>query len=692
MATPSLIDFRLNLAEDLKIDWEQADSLVPFYKDLEKNPLVKRFKERTPPFNGWLNTLDLKEKVVILTVIALDQAEALFTGWQKRGDPVQDLKTLAQKLLKIEMFYEPVGGIIGYYYVILKILQKKTSHTSLVSYSIPPLYKMTDPSIDSYVREGLKSFPHFGEVYPVGGAGERLNLIDKETKEPLPQAKLIFEGKNLLEGLIRDLHAREELYYETFDQKITTPVALMTSSEKMNTKHIIEILEENNWFNRPRDSFFIFEQPLVPVITTDGSWAATAAFEPVLKPGGHGVLWLLMEEYKVFDWFKSHKREYLIVRQINNPLAGLDKNLLALAGVGIKNKQSFGFLSCERLPKASEGMIVLQQSYNEDGFHSSLTNIEYTEFASKGIEDKSISKDCPYSLYPANTNILFASIKEIKKTLSANPLPGMLFNPKSKVPYLTLNGVREGLGGRLESTMQNIADHLTVATEKADVSQKDLKTFALFNSRLHTISVTKRELKKGESTSETPYQAWLDKQQANYELFKSCGFKLPPVREAVIQYDPALGPLYSVIAQKVRNGTISKNSELLIEGSEIKIENLDLEGSLRILGTDARVFLKNVHFKNRGLNNRKKMSFWQKTECLETFIIECGENSEFWAEGISFLTPMHIKIPPGHRMTARIVKDKLQFTTKKISKPSWEWHMKFNAKSIPVLTFKSYSH
>lgn len=44
-----------------------------------------------------------------------------------------------------------------------------------------------------------------GEIYPIGGAGDRLGLMDSDTGESLPAALLPYCGRSLLEGLIRDL-------------------------------------------------------------------------------------------------------------------------------------------------------------------------------------------------------------------------------------------------------------------------------------------------------------------------------------------------------------------------------------------------------------------------------------------------------------------------------------------------------
>ena len=48
----------------------------------------------------------------------------------------------------------------------------------------------------------------------------------------------------------------------------------------------------------------------------DGRWLLTAPLQPLLKPGGHGVIWKLMLDSGVFDWLRSQGREAAIVRQI----------------------------------------------------------------------------------------------------------------------------------------------------------------------------------------------------------------------------------------------------------------------------------------------------------------------------------------------------------------------------------------
>jgi len=134
-------------------------------------------------------------------------------------------------------------------------------------------------------------------------------------------------------------------------------------------------------------------------------------------------------------------------------------------------------------------------------------------------------------MYPSNTNILFADLNQIEKAIAKCPIPGMLINMKSLVPFLDATGkLTEQKGGRLESTMQNIADHLTDGFE-APLNEEDsceLKTFLTYNERAKTISVTKKTYKPGESLSETPEGCYLGLIENNLKLLSErCKVQVP---------------------------------------------------------------------------------------------------------------------------------------------------------------------
>jgi UTP---glucose-1-phosphate uridylyltransferase len=135
------------------------------------------------------------------------------------------------------------------------------------------------------------------------GAGDRLGLVCDETGEPLPAAMLPYCGRPMLSGLLRDLTAREYLYYRIFGEQHTTPVAIMTSDAKGNHRRVTEALQEHKYFARPKSSFRLFCQPLVPVLEAcTGRWVLPEAMKPSMKPGGHGAIWKLMHDHGIFDW------------------------------------------------------------------------------------------------------------------------------------------------------------------------------------------------------------------------------------------------------------------------------------------------------------------------------------------------------------------------------------------------------
>ena len=65
-------------------------------------------------------------------------------------------------------------------------------------------------------------------------------------------------GRTMLEALMRDLQAREFLYYKLTGRQLTTPVAIMTSDAKGNNHRMLGLMESLRWFGRGKDAFMLF--------------------------------------------------------------------------------------------------------------------------------------------------------------------------------------------------------------------------------------------------------------------------------------------------------------------------------------------------------------------------------------------------------------------------------------------------
>jgi UTP---glucose-1-phosphate uridylyltransferase len=702
------IDRLIVLVENLKSAKTQAEKI----DILNAEPKVVSFLQQPSFARSFLSGLSLDCELVMKSVMAIGQAEYLLdTKSVPAGEEVERARKLIEALLPVEYFYEEIGGIVGYHLTMIQFLcrPERRFETAKAKYHSPTgidITRLSSEVCDS-IYWAIERMEEVCEIYPVGGAADRLRLYDPETAMALPAAKLSFQGRTLLARLIDDLQAREYLYYKLKGKQLTLPVAMMTSHEKNNHDQIVDVFESHQWFHRERERFAFFCQPLVPTINKDGCWATIGPMQLLLKPGGHGVIWKLARDQKVISWFFEQGAKKAIVRQINNPVSSEDKGLLAFFGYGLKENKEFGFASCPRQVKASEGVNVIVEEEKGGHFEYTLTNIEYCDFNKYGIIDEPAEPGGLYSKYPSNTNLLFVDLSAILSALEGCPIPGMLVNLK-KIAYRDAqNEPREQELARLESTMQNIADcfRFRSLTPFDPTKATQLSTYITFNERRKTISTTKKEYCVGASMLETPEGCFLDVLHNARELLEHyCQFEVPSlesIRENfssptfLFSYHPSLGPLYEVIGQKIRKGKLSMKSECRLFLSECDLENVEIEGSLcieaeNIMGhLDARNILlysertgkctlQNVKVRNRGIDFEGPNVFWKNEICRrECCHILLEGNGEFYAEDVVLEGDMKIHVPNGYKVTATQKGGHVVLEKEKIESPTWHWRYFF---------------
>ncbi|OGN53397.1 MAG: hypothetical protein A2Z85_04635 [Chlamydiae bacterium GWA2_50_15] len=688
-----------------------VDRLAPLVRQLcgarrvqEKAALLSRFSQVQKSFQEFLNTLffpktfRIEEEVILKALIALGQQEVL----RIYGKNEERLSLLFETLSPVDAFYEELGGLVGYHFKMLTLLSKKEEQgcekQSLNPFErrlSPPLWQLTEKNlmIRKAILEGILRLPEIGEIYPLGGAGDRLSLIDDETKEPLPAAVLPFLGKTLLQGLIEDVQAREYLYFKLRGRKIITNIAIMTSHEKQNHRRILELFERAGWFGRPKESFFFFSQPLVPVINAEGKWCFEENERLFLKPGGHGVLWKLAQQQGVFDWFQKKGVQKALVRQVNNPVAGCDYGLLALAGIGLSRNKTFGSAACPRLVGSQEGTSVVRERIRKGGFSYSLAPIEYCVFKEHGVIDESEEEGGVYSKYPSNTNILFVDLPAIRRAINKSPIPGMLVNPKRAVYFDGDGQKREGRIARLECTMQNISEQMesTFSGRLEGSSLTEMSSFLTYNQRRKTISCTKRKYGGDGLFLETPEGAFLDVLNNAYELLTRCNCKVPKPRSPKLFFErgpsflffylSALGPLFSIIAQKLKGGKLLWGSELDLHIADVELENVTIKGSVLLHAEDENkgaAQLSNAMFVNEGIDFRAPNLYWKKEiQYKERFEIILEGAGFFVAEDVHFRGGGRIIVPDGMRLIAQEKRGELFFIKEKRDPFSGNWHYTF---------------
>lgn len=661
------------------------------------------------------------------------------------------IRRLAESVERIEEFYDSIGGVAGYQLQCLKIISKQNGYTnstdevledSKVEMHIPKGLDLESPEAMGASMVGINEIGRMAEIYPLGGAGDRLGLQCEETGDSLPTAVLPYCGRSLLENLIRDIQGREYLHFCLYDKQHTIPVAVMTSLAKGNHKRVVQLFEANNWFGRSKESFRLFQQPMVPMVEAqNGKWILSGPLEVIMKPGGHGVIWKLMYDNGIFDWFKEQNKDAAIVRQISNPMAGQDNTLFALAGEGLQGKKAFGFASCERVAGAAEGMnVMLRETVRgRDGKRKTfcrITNVEYTEFQRLGIEDKS-EHGSQFSPFPANTNVLYLGIPHVEQVVrrgiasgtTETILPGMILNLKKEVAQINItNGLQESIpAGRLECTMQNLADCFGVETLISDIGCKDspraadnLPTFLVFGPRRKVTSSAKRKRKPGSlKIHQTPDGSFYDLQQSARNMLTLCGMQVPEIGSVdkyladgpgfIFLFHPALGPLWDVVAQKIQGGKIAHRSEVQIEVAEACIHDLEVSGSFLIeadapLGKSidrnviysrrecSRIYLNNVKVRNEGIDwSNPHNVYWRhrvvRKQCCK---IHLQGRSEFEAHDVDLEGELNFVVPDGQRMVVRQGPRGPEIEMHPLGhEPSWKYEYQMDGNRIILNRFQS---
>jgi hypothetical protein len=350
-------------------------------------------------------------------------------------------------------------------------------------------------------------------------------------------------------------------------------------------------------------------------------------------------------------------------------------------------------------------MLVLVEKENDGEYQYHISNVEYTDFQACGLSDTPVEPGSSYSQYPANTNILFVDIEAVKQALKVTPFPGVLINLKNKVPYIDAEGnVEMVFGGRVESMMQNIADEIIdiFPRQLKGNEQAKIRSYLTYNERRKTISVTKNQIKEGKSILETPDACYYDQLKNSHELLSVyCQMKMDEIGdlESQIQrgpsyniyYHPSLGPLYHIIAQKIRGGSMVKGGELRLNIAELEIVDLELNGSLSIHAHDilghrddaglikystknGKCELLNVKVINKGIDRSADNSYWRnKIYHYEQLEIILHGNGEFFAKDVTFKGAQKFEVPNGHRLEVREHNGQIEQHLHKIDKPTWHW-------------------
>ena len=165
-----------------------------------------------------------------------------------------------------------------------------------------------------------------------------------------------------------------------------------------------------------------------------------------------------------------------------------------------------------------------------------------------------------------------------------------------------------------------------------------------------------------------------------------------------------MGPLWTIIGQKLSEGTIAAGSELELEIAEVSCHGLHLDGSLRVLANRptgqgsgkysdmvGRARLHNVAIVNKGLKSRlPKEVLSAALERSESCEIILEGFSELVAENVTINGPFHLTVPDGKRaILHQEASGTVTAVLEPIAAPSWHYAVEWKSGEAPVLTVAS---
>lgn len=126
------------------------------------------------------------------------EANGIGFGLTLNDEDIGDLRKLLKILGEVEQFYDCIGGIIGYQITVLELLvetrveiqtTKRSKHKhelmdcQFLEIHTPrglDLSQNTEYALEAALW-GIEGLPYLGEIYPLGGAADRLGLVDPDT-------------------------------------------------------------------------------------------------------------------------------------------------------------------------------------------------------------------------------------------------------------------------------------------------------------------------------------------------------------------------------------------------------------------------------------------------------------------------------------------------------------------------------
>ncbi|KAL6873655.1 hypothetical protein ACP4OV_013737 [Aristida adscensionis] len=529
----------------------------------------------------------------------------LFEHWPEPGVDDDKKRAFFDQVRRLNASYP--GGLQSYIQNAKKLLaDSKAGKNPYDGFtpSIPSGEVLTfgDDNFISLEAAGVKEARNAAFVLVAGGLGERLGY--KGIKVALPRETTT--GKCFIQHYIESILALQEASCKMVEDGCCTkiPFVIMTSDD--TNELTIKLLESNSYFGMEPSQVKILKQEKVACLADND---ASLALDPndkykiQTKPHGHGDVHALLYSSGLLDQWKGAGRKWVLFFQDTN---GLLFNAVPSA-LGVSATKGYNVNSLAVPRKAKEAIGGITKLTHADG-RTMVINVEYNQLdpllRATGHPDGDANCETGYSPYPGNINQLILElgpyIEELKKTHGAI---SEFVNPK----YTDSTKTTFKSSTRLECMMQ---DYPKTLPPSAKVG------FTVMDTWLAYAPVKNNPEDAAKVPKGNPYHSATSGEMAIYRanslILRKAGAQIAdPIVDTFngqevevwprITWSPQWGLTFKDVKERVHgNSSVSQRSTLVINGRNIVVEGLSLDGTLIVNAADEAEVKVTGHVENKG--------------------------------------------------------------------------------------------
>lgn len=482
-------------------------------------------------------------------------------------------------------------------------------------------------------RIGLTGIANTAFVLVAGGLGERLGYsgikLSLETN--------LLTNQSYLAVYVEYILALQRLAQRTLNPngnangndcpEVQIPLVIMTSGDTDPLTR--QLLEENDNFGMAEGQIQIVMQDKVPALKNgNAGLSMKGQWEVETKPHGHGDVHHLLLKHGHVDQWEANGVKHVIFLQDTNAL--VVNGILATLGVSISRGFQMNSICIPRLAGEAAGAIT-KLEHKTDPSKSLVINVEYNQLdpllRTQGDQLGDVADPVTgFSPYPGNANNLVMELSSYATTLRGEDQGVVVefVNPKYKDETRT----EFKKPTRLECMMQDFPKLLQKELPSQNVGFTELERWFSFSPAKNDLESGAESVRNGNTAPGTMSSAESDMYVLNQRKLQQAGVQIiakedesststiiaagiPVTVGPRVILTPRFAMTQEEMSSKICNAngnkiTITERSSLILDGEQLEIQNLNLDGALviRVTHPDAKVTVDGLSVSNQGWENR----------------------------------------------------------------------------------------